>query len=117
MKKKILAGLLTVSACFTLGSTSFAASAPTTTPDSTPVANVATSQEISTKGTFDQIIVHMDSGTWRYIPGFLELIFNDGAIELYEDGWVRAVQYGASTIFSYDQYGNIVAYTILVDRN
>ncbi|MEK4993259.1 hypothetical protein [Paenibacillus sp. FSL H7-0918] len=116
MKKKILAGLLTVSACFTLGSTSFAASAPTTTPDSTPVSNVATSQEITAKGTYTEVNIEMQSGTWRYIPGNLQLVSNDGAIELYEDGWVRAVKYGWACVFSYDQYGNILAYGIFVDR-
>ncbi|MEK5397435.1 hypothetical protein [Paenibacillus sp. FSL K6-2859] len=116
MKKKILAGLLTVSACFALGSTSFAASAPTTNPNSTPVSNVATSQEITAKGTFEQVIVHLDSGYWKYLPGFLELVFNDGGIVLYQDGWVEAVQYGAATIKSTDEYGNITYYTILVDR-
>ncbi|WP_238655889.1 hypothetical protein [Paenibacillus piscarius] len=119
MKKKILVGLLTVSACFALGSTSFAATAPTKAPDLSSVATVskATAQDVNAKASFEQIIVHMNSGYWKYLPGTLELIFNDGAIVLYEDGWVQAVQYGASTIFSYDEFGNITAYTILVDRN
>ncbi|MFW9331763.1 hypothetical protein ACN6AX_00840 [Paenibacillus polymyxa] len=36
MKKKLLIGLLTVAACFSLGSTSFADSAVTTSPKATP---------------------------------------------------------------------------------
>ncbi|MEK4047565.1 hypothetical protein NSU18_28565 [Paenibacillus sp. FSL H8-0048] len=119
MKKKLLVGLLTVTACFALGSTSFAATASIQTPDLPAVStlNKVTPQDVSAKASFEQIIVHMNSGYWKYLPGSLELIFNDGAIVLYEDGWVQAVQYGASTIFSYDEFGNITAYTILVDRN
>lgn len=36
MKKKLMVGLLTVVACFTLGSTSFAASVPSTSTSSLP---------------------------------------------------------------------------------
>lgn len=112
MKKKFLIGLLTLSACFTLGSTSFAATAPTTTPDPTPTFSATSGP------TFEQIIIYMDSGEQRYIPGVLrELIYNDGAIILHENGWVSAIQYGAANIFAYDAGGNIKSFTILVDRN
>ncbi|OMD88247.1 hypothetical protein BSK49_16510 [Paenibacillus odorifer] len=112
MKKKILAGLLTVSACFALGSTSFAATAPTTAPDPIPVSSVASGP------TFEQITIYMDSGEQRCIPGVLrELIYNDGAIILHENGWVSAVQYGTANIFAYDALGNIKSFTILVDRD
>jgi hypothetical protein len=112
MKKKLLAGLLTVSACFALGSTSFAATAPTTTPDPIPVSNVTSGS------SFQTVTIKMTSGEQRYIPGVLrELVYNDGAITLYENGWVWALQYGAANIYSYDASGNITSFIILVDRD
>ncbi|AUO05304.1 MULTISPECIES: hypothetical protein [Paenibacillus] len=42
MKKKLLVGLLTVVACFTLGSTSFAASTETANPNNVSTASVVT---------------------------------------------------------------------------
>ncbi|MEK4187744.1 MULTISPECIES: hypothetical protein [Paenibacillus] len=112
LKKKLLVGLFAVASCFAAGSTSFAATAQTTTPNPTPVSNV------TSEPTFEQIIIYMDSGEQRYIPGVLrQLIYNDGAIVLHENGWVSAVQYGAANIFAYDALGNIKSFTILVDRD
>ncbi|CQR55256.1 hypothetical protein [Paenibacillus riograndensis] len=119
MKKKLLVGLLTIAACFSIGSTSFASSASTTSPISTPATtSVSANQEVTPlAGGYREEIIHMKSGYGRYLAGYnFQLIFNDGAIEFYEDGFVIAVKYGAAGIFADDGNGNTISYTILVDR-
>lgn len=119
MKKKLLAGLLTVTTCLTVGSTSFASSASTTSSVSTPATtSVSANHEVSPQsGGYREEIIHMKSGYGRYLPGYnFQLVYNDGAIEFFEDGFVISLKYGVATIFADDGYGNTIAYIILVDR-
>jgi hypothetical protein len=113
MKKKILAGLLTVSACFSIGSTSFASSATSITTSPQPSA---ITQEVTTTGNLYQAIIHMKVGEVIFVSGSnLQLISTDGAIELRPDeSKITALQPGASAVMADFGNGDVMIYTFLV---
>lgn len=113
MKKKIMLGILTIVSCFSLGSTSFAATVPTDQNASSAISAVTT----GLPGSYEERIIHMKSGESRVLFGdYFYLAQNDGAINFWDDGFITAVQYGVAYIDAYDTRSNHIVYIILVDR-
>jgi hypothetical protein len=110
MKKKILAGLLTVSACFTLGSTSFANSVSTTTLNNSELRSPIT--------TLDQYsaVIKLVPGQTVWLTGYdFWYESSDGCVEVYPaEGRFVALKPGVSVVIADFGNGNTMAYTIVV---
>ncbi|NUU58984.1 hypothetical protein [Paenibacillus agri] len=110
MKKKLLAGLLAVSACFAISSTSFAAEVTT----STTIAPAVEASEISTQD-WHQVVLEMQVGETMWVSGSnFWFLYTNGGIEVGQDGKITALYPGASTVVA--DLGNdyTLYYTILV---
>ncbi|MNW58716.1 hypothetical protein MF628_000797 [Paenibacillus polymyxa] len=111
MKKKIMVGLLTVVACFTLGSTSFAASTTVPSPSTDPsgTSNVITPT--------DDIVVPIDLnvGEKRYLGGSNFWVSgDDSSIYLDQQGLVIGIKKGICTVVADLPSGDTIIYRINV---
>ncbi|MEK3671020.1 hypothetical protein [Paenibacillus sp. FSL R10-2771] len=114
MKRKLLIGLLTIAACFTVGSTSFAAEAPSSTlSSSTSISPNAVIKPIDET----QAIVRMQVGETIWLTGYNFWYINyDGSIEIIPaEGQFTALHPGTSTVAA--DFGNGITfyYIILVN--
>ncbi|KHL95197.1 hypothetical protein QW71_14475 [Paenibacillus sp. IHB B 3415] len=114
MKRKLLVGLLTIAACFTVGSTSFAAEAPSSTlSSSTSISPNAVIKPIDET----QAIVRMQVGETIWLTGYNFWYINyDGSIEIIPaEGKFTALHPGTSTVAA--DFGNGITfyYIILVN--
>ncbi|MGV2883452.1 hypothetical protein [Paenibacillus taichungensis] len=111
MKKKLITGLLTVVACFTVGSTSFAATA---TPPSPSTTSAETSNVITLA---DQISVPISLrvGESITVAGSNFWISGDyGGIYLNQQGLIIGLSPGVCTVVGYLPNGDTVLYTVTV---
>lgn len=110
MKKKLLVGLFTVAACFSLGSTSFASSTTSSVPDSSLTKN-----QVATSGEYYQAIINLNVGDGMWVSGSnFYYVHTDGSIEVRQDGLITALSPGASTVAADFGNGNTMYYIILV---
>ncbi|MEK5417224.1 hypothetical protein BSK49_16390 [Paenibacillus odorifer] len=107
MKKKILAGLLTISACFALGSTSFAADAtiPTPTNSSPSVTSEVTPYVYYEKDIYLKV---GDFGS-EYSGITWNVIYNDGSTIVGTDRFVVTPVEPGITVVSAEM-GNAVVF-------
>ncbi|WP_405169928.1 hypothetical protein MHI12_17825 [Paenibacillus sp. FSL H8-0280] len=106
MKKKLLAGLLAVSACFSVGSTSFAADATISTPNSSPSEM---SQVIAPHAFFERDIYLKVGQPGQWYSGYTyDVIYSDGACDIGPDFLVTPIQPGLTVVSA-----NHGTYTIL----
>ncbi|WP_339314648.1 hypothetical protein [Paenibacillus sp. FSL R10-2734] len=112
MKKKLLAGLLTVSACFSIGSTSFASSV---TPSQ--VAKVSESEaSIITPSSIFEATIKMKVGESIYVTGYSFWFVHDGhAVDYTQEGLFVALNPGTSIIAANFGNGNTMHYTVIVE--
>ncbi len=109
MKKKLLVGLLTVAACFSLGSTSFAAT--TTISSSSPSIS-----ETVSPAAWDYVRdVSLNVGDSIYMSGydFWYLVY-DGSISVTQDGLFTALSPGYSVVAADMGNDNRMIYKITV---
>jgi ABC-type glycerol-3-phosphate transport system substrate-binding protein len=107
MKKKILAGLLTVSACFALGSTSFAAD----TTISTPSSPQAETSQVITPYAFYEKDIYLKVGDFgsEYSGITWNVIYNDGSTNVGTDRFVVTPVEPGLTVVSAEM-GNAVVF-------
>ncbi|WP_438497200.1 hypothetical protein [Paenibacillus sp. IHBB 3054] len=97
MKKKVLLGILTVAACFSLGSTSFAADMPTFTAGSSPSE---TSQAISSLAYLERD-VYLTVGTpTMWYPAEVREVYSDGSANVDSDFGVTPIRPGTTVVWS-----------------
>ncbi|RPE03314.1 hypothetical protein [Paenibacillus polymyxa] len=112
MKKKIMIGLLTVVACFTLGSTSFAASTTIPNPSTDPSG---TSNVITPTDSY-VVPIHLKVGETRTLAGSNFWISgDDGSIYLDQQGLVIALKPGVCTVVADLPSGDTISYTVYVN--
>lgn len=115
MKKTLLAGLLAVSACFSIGSTSFAASIQTTKSTALPVAELT--QIVTPFDSSDYFAdIERTVGQSIYVTGydFYYLRNLDGAVIAYQDDRFEAVAEGYAVIAADIGNDNRLIYRVTV---
>ncbi|MGQ8873076.1 hypothetical protein [Paenibacillus sp. TSA_86.1] len=96
MKKTLLAGLLAVSACFSIGSTSFAADATISTPGALPSE---VSEPIVSQAFFERDIYLKVGQPGQWYSGYTyDVIYSDGACDIGPDFLVTPVQPGLTVV-------------------
>ncbi|MGZ0042059.1 hypothetical protein [Paenibacillus ottowii] len=114
MKKKLLIGLLTVAACFSLGSTSFADSAVTTSPKSTP----STASHVITPSATYTSEINIKVGESRNLSGSGFWISGDqgdnSPIYLDRNGLVIGLKPGYALVVADLPDGDLIQYSITV---
>ncbi|MEC0128608.1 hypothetical protein [Paenibacillus pabuli] len=110
MKKKLITGLLTVVACFTVGSTSFAASTTsvpnTTLPETSNVITLADQISVPISLRVGESITVAGSNFW--ISG------DYGGIYLNQQGLIIGLSPGVCTVVGDLPNGDTVLYTVTV---
>jgi hypothetical protein len=84
MKKKLFVGLLTVSACLTIGSTSFASGIPTTQVPN--FSQSETSNLITVNDFTAQVFMKVGDERWFGGSDFRVIYNPDFSVEVHEDG-------------------------------
>ncbi|MNB94367.1 hypothetical protein D3C75_415180 [compost metagenome] len=111
MKKKLLVGLLTVSACFALSSTSFAANAPTTTSSfsSSNISQVVTPLDFEAN-------ISVNVGETIWVTGYdFWVVRNPENVLVTQDGSITGLQHGVSVVAA--DFGNdqVMFYTVTIN--
>ncbi|UPK45334.1 hypothetical protein [Paenibacillus pabuli] len=110
MKKKLITGLLTVVACFTVGSTSFAASAATPSP-----TTLAETSNVITLADQISVPISLRVGESITVAGSNFWISGDyGGIYLNQQGLIIGLSPGVCTVVGYLPNGDTVLYTVTV---
>ncbi|KJD46698.1 hypothetical protein [Paenibacillus terrae] len=111
MKKKLMIGLLTVVACFTLGSTSFAASASTPSPNTAP----AETSNVITPADQYVVPINLRVGETITVAGSNFWISGDyGGIYLDQQGLIIALKPGVCTVVADLPNGDTILYGVTV---
>ncbi|MCE3200450.1 hypothetical protein [Paenibacillus sonchi] len=112
MKKKVVVGLLTVAACFSLGSTSFASSIPTT---QVPNSSLSETSGVITPNDFNaQVFMKVGDERWFGGSNFRVIYNPDSAVEVHEDGLFIARNPGHALVAADYNGIDVILYSIYV---
>lgn len=112
MKRKILVGLLSVAACFSLGSTSFASSI---SANQVTTSSISESSQLSTNAVF-QATINLKAGEMVYVTGYsFWYVYNDDyCVDFSQAGLIVGSRPGTSIIGADFGNGNVMHYTVVV---